>query len=64
MSTTTTPTDDVLARLLEQFRAGKPAALARAVSIVENHRPGFEQVLAAQHALLGRARRIGLPVAP
>ncbi len=60
----TTPTDDVLARLLEQFRAGKPAALARAVSIVENHRPGFEQVLAAQHALLGRARRIGLTGPP
>jgi LAO/AO transport system kinase len=64
MSTMTTPTDDVLARLLEQFRAGKPAALARAVSIVENHRPGFEQVLAAQHALLGRARRIGLTGPP
>ncbi len=53
-----------MARLLEQFRAGKPAALARAVSIVENHRPGFEQVLAAQHALLGRARRIGLTGPP
>ncbi len=64
MSTTTTPTDVALARLLEQFRAGKPAALARAVSIVENHRPGFEQVLAAQHALLGRARRIGLTGPP
>ncbi len=64
MSMTTTPTDAALARLLEQFRAGKPAALARAVSIVENHRPGFEQVLAAQHALLGRARRIGLTGPP
>ena len=61
---TTTPTDAALAQLLEQFRAGKPAALARAVSIVENHRPGFEQVLAAQHALLGRARRIGLTGPP
>lgn len=64
MSMTTTPTDAALARLLEQFRAGKPAALARAVSIVENHRPGFEQLLAAQHALLGRARRIGLTGPP
>jgi LAO/AO transport system kinase len=64
MSMTTTPTDAAMARLLEQFRAGKPAALARAVSIVENHRPGFEQVLAAQHALLGRARRIGLTGPP
>jgi LAO/AO transport system kinase len=53
-----------MARLLEQFRAGKPAALARAVSIVENHRAGFEQVLASQHALLGRARRIGITGPP
>jgi len=57
-------TESALGRLLEQFRAGKPAALARAVSIVENHRPGFEQVLAAQHALLGRARRIGITGPP
>ena len=64
MSMTTVPTDVALARLLEQFRAGKPAALARAVSIVENHRPGFEQVLAAQHAVLGRARRIGITGPP
>lgn len=61
---TTVPTDVALARLLEQFRAGKPAALARAVSIVENHRAGFEQVLAAQHAVLGRARRIGITGPP
>jgi LAO/AO transport system kinase len=71
MSMTTTPTDApstppraAIARLLEQFRAGKPAALARAVSIVENHRAGFEQVLASQHALLGRARRIGITGPP
>lgn len=57
-------TSGAMARLLEQFRAGKPAALARAVSIVENHRPGFEQLLAAQHALLGRARRIGITGPP
>jgi LAO/AO transport system kinase len=70
MSMTTAPTDTAtastspLARLLEQFRAGRPAALARAVSIVENHRAGFEQVLAAQHALLGRAKRIGITGPP
>ncbi|MBA3918155.1 MAG: methylmalonyl Co-A mutase-associated GTPase MeaB [Gemmatimonas sp.] len=63
-STTAASTESALGRLLEQFRAGKPAALARAVSIVENHRPGFEQVLAAQHALLGRARRIGITGPP
>ena len=61
---TTVPTDVALARLLEQFRAGKPAALARAVSIVENHRAGFERLLAAQHAVLGRARRIGITGPP
>ncbi len=61
---TTVPTDAALARLLDQFRSGKPAALARAVSIVENHRAGFEQLLAAQHALLGRARRIGITGPP
>ncbi len=69
MTTTATdasagPPRAVIARLLEQFRAGKPAALARAVSIVENHRAGFEQVLASQHALLGRARRIGITGPP
>lgn len=53
-----------MTRLLSQFREGKPAALARAVSIVENHRPGFEQILAAQHAVLGRARRIGITGPP
>jgi LAO/AO transport system kinase len=63
-STSASSTESALGRLLEQFRAGKPAALARAVSIVENHRPGFEQVLAAQHALLGRARRIGITGPP
>jgi LAO/AO transport system kinase len=53
-----------MARLLEQFRAGKPAALARAVSIVENHRPGFEQILSTVHPTLGRARRIGITGPP
>lgn len=73
MSMTTVPTDhaastvnrtDPLARLLEQFDAGKPAALARAVSIVENHRPGFERLLAVQQPKLGRAHRIGITGPP
>ena len=50
--------------LLADFAAGKKAALARAVSIVENHREGHEQWLAACHPLLGRARRIGLTGPP
>jgi LAO/AO transport system kinase len=55
---------DAMSRLMEQFRAGKPAALARAVSIVENHRLGFEQILAAVHPTLGRARRVGITGPP
>jgi LAO/AO transport system kinase len=51
-------------QLLDDFNAGKPAALARVVSIVENHREGFEAVLARLHARTGRARRIGLTGPP
>ena len=51
-------------RLLADFAAGKKAALARAISIVENHRPGFEQLLAAWNRQLGRARRIGITGPP
>ena len=51
-------------RLMEDFDARKPAALARVVSIVENHRPGFEDVLGSLHPRTGRARRIGLTGPP
>jgi LAO/AO transport system kinase len=50
--------------LLDDFNAGKPAALARVVSIVENHREGFEAILARLHSHTGRARRIGLTGPP
>lgn len=50
--------------LLADFEARRPAALARAVSIVENHRAGFEAVLGALHPRLGRARRIGITGPP
>ena len=50
--------------LLADFVAGRKAALARAVSIVENHRDGHEHWLAACHPLLGRARRIGITGPP
>jgi len=53
-----------LARLLEDLEGRRPAALARALSIVENHRPGFETVLARLHPRIGRARRIGLTGPP
>ena len=51
-------------RLLADFAAGRKAALARAISIVENHRPGFERLLAAWNAKLGRGRRIGITGPP
>jgi len=50
--------------LLEQFDAGRPAALARAVSIVENHRPGFDELLARLQSRIGRGRRIGITGPP
>src|SRR5258705_6927345 len=51
-------------RLIEDFNTGKPAALARVVSIVENHRDGFEQILGSLHPRTGRARRAGLTSTP
>ena len=51
-------------KLLASFEARQPAALARAVSIVENHRAGFDELLAALHPRLGRSRRIGLTGPP
>jgi LAO/AO transport system kinase len=50
--------------LLADLVAGKTAALARAISVVENGRPGFEQLLAGVHRSLGRARRIGITGPP
>ena len=51
-------------RLLADLTAGKKAALARAVSIVENHRDGFDRLLASLHPRVGRARRIGITGPP
>ncbi len=50
--------------LLERFRAGKRVALARAISMVEDARPGFEALLHELHPDLGRAQRIGLTGPP
>ena len=50
--------------LLADFRAGRKAALARAISVVENHRSGFDALLGALHPTLGRARRIGVTGPP
>jgi GTPase len=53
-----------LRALASDFAIGKKAALARAVSIVENRRPGSEVLLAAMHKHVGRARRIGFTGPP
>ncbi len=53
-----------LTALATDFGAGRKAALARAVSVVENQREGYELWLAACHPLLGRARRVGITGPP
>lgn len=50
--------------LLERFRQGQRSALARAISIVENLRPGFDAFLDAIHRDLGRAHRVGITGPP
>jgi LAO/AO transport system kinase len=55
---------DAVALLLERFAEGRPVALARAISIVEDERPGFQELL---HALLARGprtKRVGLTGPP
>ncbi|MFC1791723.1 hypothetical protein ACFL0I_04580 [Gemmatimonadota bacterium] len=50
--------------LLERFQAGKKVGLARAISLVENERPGFQAFL---HAVLETprfARRVGFTGPP
>ncbi len=53
-------------RILEGLGKREPAALARAITLVENQRDGFERVLSHAHRLLGRggARRIGITGPP
>ena len=50
--------------LIAAFDARKPAALARAVSVVENQREGFEELLTTLHPRVGRGRRIGVTGPP
>ncbi|HUL70396.1 MAG TPA: methylmalonyl Co-A mutase-associated GTPase MeaB [Gemmatimonadales bacterium] len=52
------------ADLLSELRGHRIPSLARAISQVENERPGFEELLAAIHPALGRARRIGITGPP
>ncbi len=50
--------------LVAGIRAGKVPALARAISMVEDARDGFEEVLSALHPEVGRAHRIGITGPP
>jgi len=52
------------AALLRAFDAGARPALARVISIVENERAGFRDLLTALHPRLGRAHRIGITGPP
>ncbi|HWP38911.1 MAG TPA: methylmalonyl Co-A mutase-associated GTPase MeaB, partial [Gemmatimonadales bacterium] len=62
------PTGEVVAmvvdQLLEGIRRGDVGALARAISLVENGRDGFEALLSQLHGLVGRAHRIGITGPP
>ncbi len=51
-------------RLLDEFSAGSSAALARVISVVENHRDGFEMILGGLHSRTGKGRRLGLTGPP
>ena len=53
-------------RILEGLARRDPAALARAITLVENQHDGFERVLSHAHGQLGRAgaRRVGITGPP
>jgi len=53
-----------LPALVADLRARKAPAIARAISMVENGRTGFEELLSTLHPDLGRARRIGITGPP
>ncbi|GMR12629.1 MAG: methylmalonyl Co-A mutase-associated GTPase MeaB [Gemmatimonadota bacterium] len=53
-----------LAALIERFRSGQRAALARGISEVENERPGFQAFMNEVLAGHTRARRVGLTGPP
>ncbi len=58
------PDQPTLASLIERFRDGKTVALARAISMVEDERPGFQELVHAVLARGPRSRRVGLTGPP
>ena len=53
-----------LQRILADLTPEHPAVLARAISIVENGRPGFEALLSSVHPRLGASHRVGITGPP
>ncbi len=60
----TTALSPAHAELLDRFRDGQRAALARVISIVENQREGFQAILHELHGDTHQARRIGITGPP
>ena len=60
----TDPLPEELGSLLESFQAGKRTALARAISLIENERSGFQGFLHRVLAVGPRARRVGVTGPP
>lgn len=58
-----TRTSDVR-EVIAGIRERNVPALARAISLVENGRDGYEELLSALHPLVGRARRVGVTGPP
>jgi len=57
-------TDPIVPPLLAEFRDGSVRALARTISVVEDGRPGFEEILSQLHKDVGSAHRVGITGAP
>ena len=60
----TAPLSEAHRELMERFRAGQRAALARVISIVENQRTGFQALLHEIHPRTQGAIRIGITGPP
>lgn len=58
------PLPEELVPLLERFRAGQRVGLARAISVIEGERPGFQQFLHRVLVAGPRARRVGITGPP
>ena len=60
----TDPLPEELGSLLESFQAGRRAALARAITLIENEKPGVQGFLHRVLTVGPRARRVGVTGPP